>query len=414
MLQYILFIFILIFLVFYGYIKLKYPFWSCQPIYHNYDFLRTFCQKPFIINKFNPIKTKYCNFDNVKTNYYYDCKEESKQECANLIQCFYLSTDQILYTLNKKDIDYLLSGQSESSILSIYFDNEYKNIIDASGSQIVKKKSPKGLVTSRLLKFWFVDKTTKINNYEEMNIYFIDYLSVDRDVKRTKIFRELLQTHENNQRNLNKNVNVSLIKKEIQLFEGVVPFVKYNTYTYKLRNNRVNPLPHHHFIVELEDTKVDVLIDFLYSNNDYCMKTKLYDILIFPDIGNVCDMIKQKLLYVYCLRNKQNVYGFYFFKDAKMYYEELEGNTLHFIGSIMNCLQPTIFYSGYLNSLKHLLKKDKSFTMLLFENIGHNHIILQQWNRSYVPVFTNNTAYYLYNFVYPGSPLAVNRVFILN
>ena len=97
-----------------------------------------------------------------------------------------------------------------------------------------------------------------------------------------------------------------------------------------------------------------------------------------------------------------------------MYYEELEGNTLHFIGSIMNCLQPTIFYSGYLNSLKHLLKKDKSFTMLLFENIGHNHIILQQWNRSYVPVFTNNTAYYLYNFVYPGSPLAVNRVFILN
>tara|TARA_A200000159_G_C7097793_1_gene245304 strand:- start:226 stop:603 length:378 start_codon:yes stop_codon:yes gene_type:complete len=125
-------------------------------------------------------------------------------------------------------------------------------------------------------------------------------------------------------------------------------------------------------------------------------------------------MVKQKLLYIYCLRNREHVLGFYFFKDAKMYYEELEGNTLQFIGSVMNCLQPTVFYNGFLHSLRHILKKESSYSMMLFEDIGHNQIILEFWNSKHNPVFTNKTAYYFYNFVYPGSPISKQRLFILN
>ena len=101
MIQYILFLLVFVILMFYAYIKLKYPFWSSQPVYHTYDYLRTLCYKPYIINKYNPFTTKFCNFENIKTNYYNDCKDSSKLECANLIQCFYLNTDRILYTLNK-------------------------------------------------------------------------------------------------------------------------------------------------------------------------------------------------------------------------------------------------------------------------------------------------------------------------
>ncbi len=414
MIQYILFLLVFVILMFYAYIKLKYPFWSSQPVYHTYDYLRTLCYKPFIINKYNPFTTKFCNFENIKTNYYNDCKDSSKLECANLIQCFYLNTDRILYTLNKNDLDNLFSGQLEPSILSIYFENEYKNVIDSSGSQIVVQKTPIGTISSRSLKFWYVDTYSKNNNYEEMTIYFIDNLCVDRNKKRTKLFRELLQTHEHKQRKINPNICVSLIKKEIELFEGVIPFVSYNTHTFKLRNYNIQPLPPHTFVVELENNKMDVLVDFLYTNNDYCMKTKLYDILIFPDIGNIEQMVKQKLLYIYCLRNREHVLGFYFFKDAKMYYEELEGNTLQFIGSVMNCLQPTVFYNGFLHSLRHILKKESSYSMMLFEDIGHNQIILEFWNSNHNPVFTNKTAYYFYNFVYPGSPVSKQRLFILN
>ena len=84
-----------------------------------------------------------------------------------------------------------------------------------------------------------------------MKINFVDYLCVNRKQNQKKVYRELLQTHEYNTRILNKNVQCSLIKKEIELFEGIIPFVNYNTFTYKLRNNRVEKLPTHCFIVKL-------------------------------------------------------------------------------------------------------------------------------------------------------------------
>ena len=83
MIHYILLFFIFLFLIFYGYVKIKYPFWSCQPVFHNYDFFRMILREPFIINKNNPMKTKFCNFFNVRTNVYLDCKENSILENAN-------------------------------------------------------------------------------------------------------------------------------------------------------------------------------------------------------------------------------------------------------------------------------------------------------------------------------------------
>tara|TARA_Y200000002_G_scaffold83245_3_gene66047 strand:- start:5068 stop:6369 length:1302 start_codon:yes stop_codon:yes gene_type:complete len=409
MIEYIFTFIIFIFLFFFAYIKLKYPFWSCQPMFHDYDVLRRLCSVPFVINKYGFSKNKYCNVDKVKTNEYIDCKEENKNIATDLVQSYYLNTDQILHTIQRSDIDSLMSGSSNRSFMSIFFEKELKC---DTGSLIQEIKTPSGIVFSRPLSFWYTESTSD-TNYIENRLYLIDYLCVHRGKEQKQVYRELLQTHLYNQQNINKNVNISLIKKEIALFEGVVPFVSYHTYTFKLRNHNIMPLPPHYYIIELEKENFDVLVDFLYTNKDYCYKTKLYDVLIFPDIGNIQQMVACGLLKIFCLRNRQNIYGFYFFKDAKMYYEEIEGNTLHFIGSIMNCLIPTLFYNGFLNSLKKILKKDSSFMMLLFEDIGHNCILYEFWKNNYLPVFTNKTAYYLHNFIHPKSPLDKKRVFVL-
>ena len=63
--------------------------------------------------------------------------------------------------------------------------------------------------------------------------------------------------------------------------------------------------------------------------------------------------------------------------------------------------------------MRDIIKKETSFCMLLFEDIGHNEMLLNLWNTNNIPVFTNKTAYYLYNFIYPGSPIEKKRVFIL-
>ena len=84
-----------------------------------------------------------------------------------------------------------------------------------------------------------------------------------------------MQSHEHNQRCLNNNICVSLIKKEIELFSGIIPFVKYNTFTYKLRNTKVQTLPKGYFIVELNNfRKYREIYRLLYSNADYCSKNR--------------------------------------------------------------------------------------------------------------------------------------------
>ena len=141
--------------------------------------------------------------------------------------------------------------------------------------------------------------------------------------------------------------------------------------------------------------------------------TAAVNVMVFPDVGNIAEMVERKLMKVFCLQGNNQVYGFYFFKDAKMYYEELEGNTLHFVASVMNCLSPPVFYNGFTRCIQMILKKDESYQMLLFENLGHNTILLPLWTNNYSPIFDNKTAYYLYNMVFPGSPLTNKRVFIV-
>ena len=412
MLHFIALIITFIILFYFAYIKLKYPFWSSQPVYHNYDVLRSMYNNPFIINKHTPMKTKYYDPLQVKTYTYSECENIHKNDILNLIQCYYINSDKILHNISMKDMECYFVGHSEAAYVSIYSEKRYDQIYDASGSSITSSFVPSGCITSRKSNFWYFTGN-KHTNYNELLIYFIDYLCANRNGTQKKIYRNLLQTHEFNQRINNPNIQCSLIKKEIELFQGIVPLVQFNTNTYHIPIYKKQQLPAGYFITKLDEKTIAPYTDFFYSNNDYCSKIHLFDIIVFPDIGNVIHMMRQEILHIYCLKNKQQILGFYFFKDAKMHYEDLEGNTLHFMNSVMNCLSPTIFYNAFLNSIQDLIHKNKKYKLLLFEDIGHNEIILQFWSQHNSPIFTNLTAYYLYNFVYPIK-VAKKRVFILN
>ena len=85
MIQYIfssLFFFTLVLL---AYIKIKYPFWNIQPVFHSYDYWRFFYSIPYIVYKYRPVKTKYCDFQQIETTNYSDCSLTIKNKLINLI-----------------------------------------------------------------------------------------------------------------------------------------------------------------------------------------------------------------------------------------------------------------------------------------------------------------------------------------
>jgi len=423
MIEYILLVITLFYIIFYAYVKISYPFWNNQPVFHSYDYWRFLYQYPFFIYKYRPMKTKFCEFNQIKTITYLDTTPQQRKEICYFLKANYIQNDRILLTSLEKDLDAIFTGQNEASYLSIYNEKKLEfTKIDASNGfsdqydQIISTLKPIGYVISRHLKLYYKESLFD-QIYSELPIYYIDIICAKRELDQKKVNRQLLQTHEYNQREQNPTVICSLIKKEIDLFDGVIPLVEYPTYVFHLRNIKFPPLPAHFHTIYIDFENINILTDFLYvqTHLDLEKSKKHFDIMAISDMGNLIALIKQELLFPYCLRNGEHIYGFYFIKDVKMQYEDIEGDTLQCIGSIMNCDSPSLFYQGFLHSLHDIVKtkKKSKYQMLMFEQISDNVILLEYWRDKHTPVFTNNTAYYSFNIIFPQSPINPGRCFVL-
>jgi hypothetical protein len=410
MLEYILISAILIILILLAYIKIKYPFWNNQPVYHSYDYLRSFYKTPYVIYD-NPIKTKFIDREHVKTFELIDENNVEIQDFTDLLQCHYIPSENIVYNIKKDDIKSIFTGQSNVSFLSLYNNPYYEVNLDNNEYNIVANKKIIGGISSRKVNFYFKERTSD-TKYTTKGIYFIDFLCVHREQDYKTLSRKILQTHEYNQRMLNKSIDVSLIRKENQLFEGIVPLVKFTINNYNLSNMTIPRLNTSIQVVKLTNTNMNIFQDFftIYQGND--LKTNIFDIIIIPDIGNILSQIEAQLLHVFCLINKDKTLGFYFIKNTKIHYDDDCSDSLELSGSIMNCYDPHIFYVGFLESLRTIIKNNVDFKKLRIDNLGHNKIIINFWDTINSPIFITDGGYYLYNFIIPQSPLLNDKVLI--
>ena len=457
--QYIVVLITIIYVIFYGYIKIKYPFWNNQPVYHKYDLWRGFWSDPFYIYKYRPIKTKFYNSINVTTIPYLDANTEQKGQVLQLLLSNYISNDRILLTMQEKNLDTSYAGHTDTPFFSVYIDKNFKvlpvdspnglsmdnRLFAPPGGSVGVPKEPnleslRDSLAKRPEENLDLSKNIIVNNsvigsllsnpvkiyyqgspqdkvYTELPLYYMDYLCVHRELdhnKKSRVIRELFQTHEYNQRLYNPTVLGSLFKREIDLLEGVVPLVQYTTYIYYLHNVIFPPLPAHFEIVQITGETMDLLTDFLFVQTHLDLeKSNHLTLLSVTSLGNYVETIKQNTTYIFCLKKGSFIYGMYFFKDAKMQYEDLEGNTLHFYGSVCNTDTAKLFHLGFLHSICLIIKKYREFKMMLFENLGDNTILHRMWRQKNSPTLENKTAYYTFNWIWPGSPLQPEKCLFL-
>jgi len=417
--QYIVVTVTLLYIIIYAYIKIKYPFWNVQPVYHTYDFWRAFYSTPFFIYKYRPIKTKFSNEVNVKTIPYLDATSEQKKQVLQLLQSNYISNDRILLTLLEKDLDALYGGHFDTPFISLYIEKNYGLGESLDSNTIILNKRIIGSIISNPVHVY----CPKANVYTETPLYYTDFLCVNRELKSSKgslgskgskHIRELFDTHEFHQRLYNPAIAGSLFKREIDLLDGIVPIVQYITYVYYLRNMGFPPLPAHFHVVHINAENLDLLTDFLYVQTHLDLdKSAHLDLLSVTSLGNYIAMIKQGLCHVFCLRKGEHIFATYFFRDGKMQYEDLDGDTLQFYGSMSNTDTAQLFYLGLLHSLYQIMKKYPRFKMLMFENLGDNTVLHKLWRQKNSPTFENKTAYYSYNWIHPGSPLRSEKCLFL-
>jgi len=400
MIMYILLIISLIAIFIMGYIRVKYGFWALQPVFHVYN-LTYMIWPPGIINHELPEKNKYTNFKNIETIVYNELSDLKINKFVNFVKTHYLQNKDNVYSPKKKNILPYFNSHNTKSFFSFY--SEDIILHDLKKGTMIEDKKIIGIITGRPIHISINNsKNDKIN--AKFDAYYIDYLCVDKNYRKKGIAPQIIQTHYYNQSHLNKNITVSLFKREDEL-TGIVPLCVYSTYGFHVKK-WTKPFDLHsmYTLLEITEQNLHFLLDFIKINN------AKFDIVINSDISNIIELIKTKNIFIYIILLNDEIISAYFYRKSCTFIEKgLE--VLSCFASINNCESEDIFIHGFKISFWKIAEKN-NFGFAAIESISNNNIIINNLLLKTVPLIVSPTAYFFYNFAY--STFNPEKVLIIN
>lgn len=399
----IILIFSIIFCI-YAYLRMKYGFWYYQPVFHTYDFKYYFYQKGIIMHDL-PEKNKYTNFKDIETFPFEKLKDFQIQKFVNFVQNNYYQKGDNQFMPKIENIVPYFKGHNTKCFFTFY--NESILLQDLKLNTQVKESEIIGVITSRPLH-------VSINNGPEdafFDVYYVDYLCVGKNHRKKGTAPQIIQTHEYNQRHINKNIAVSLFKREGQL-TGIVPICVYNTYCFPTKKwNKPSDLHSSYSVVECNAQNTHHLLDFIKENSNK------FDICITSSISNILELIKSENIYIYFIinSNKEVLCSYFLRKTCTTIENNLEA---------LNCFSSVcgldlksqknidIFIQGFKIVVWKILEKNKKYGFLVVENSSHNNFLINNIIKKTKSIIISPTAYFFYNFVY--ATVQSNKFFILN
>ena len=384
-LSYILFFITLIVIFVYGYIRLKFGFWALQPVFHIYD-VKYMIHAPGIIDEEMPAKNKYTNFKNIETILFPELTALQTQRFVNLIKANYLQNNDNVFTPNTENIIPYLTGHNDKTFVS-FFTEDHHMISVEKGTPIIDTKVI-GVMTTRTLHIIINNG----NKDAKFDAYYVDYLCVDTLHRKKGIAPQLIQTHHYNQRHVNKNIVVSLFKREDEL-TGIVPLCIYSTYGFPVTTWTKPPdLSGEYKLIEINPQNFHFLTNFIRENE------KNFDIVICVEVTNIIELVKTKNIFIYAILCDEQIVCAYFFRKTCIQIEK-GMEVLTCFASISNC-DDSVFIQGYKISFWKIAAENY-FGFAAIENISHNNIIIDNIILKTKPLVVSPTAYFFYNFAYP-------------
>jgi GNAT superfamily N-acetyltransferase len=352
---------------------------------------------PGIINEYLPEKNKYTNFKNIDTIVFSQITPLQVQRFVNLIKTNYLQNKDNIFSPQSENIIPYLTGHNDKSFVSFY--NEDSFMVDLKKGTTLSDAKLVGIMTSRPI-------YVVINNGEkgaEFRAYYVDYLCVDKFHRKKGVAPQLIQTHHYNQRHLNKNIAVSLFKREDEL-TGIVPLCVYSTYGFPVTTwTKPIELSGEYTLLEINGQNFHFLYNFMRE------KSKKFDIVINTEVTNIVELIKTKNIFIYTLIVDDKIECAYFFRKTCVQIEKgLE--VLTCFASICE-IDEKIFIQGFKISFWKIASENY-FGFAAIEDISDNNIIINDIKQKTKPMIISPTGYFFYNFGYPT--FHSNKVLIIN
>ena len=397
MILYILLFMILCIILFFMYIRLKYKFWALQPVFHFYDLHYWFVNKG-IISKELPEKNMYVNLKKIKTKEFEYIDELTKKQLITLIRLNYFTQNENKYDPKQENIVPYFIGHNSKTYWSYFLEPEL--LIDNKTGKTIEENKLIGIITSRPLH-------VQINSKPEFDVYYVDYLCVNKNHRKKNIAPQLIQTHEYNQSHNNKNICVSLFKREEEL-TGIIPLTVYKTYCFNMINwSQPKQLDAKFTILTGDKQNIYYLYNFIME-----MKKK-WDIIIYPEISNIIELVTTNNIFIKMLVINGDIEGAYIFRKTCTFIEK-DKEIISCIASIKGSIQTSKFIDGFKMSLWSLKENEncKLVRYLTLEDVSDNIYIINNICLKTHPIVISPMAYFFYNFAY--SPFKSEKCLIIN
>ena len=381
------------------YIRLKYKFWVLQPVFHFYDIYYWFINVG-IIRKELPEKNRYVNLKKIKTTTFENLDETTLKKLVLLIRLNYLRNNENKFDPKKENIIPYFTGHNTKTYWSYFLEPDL--LIDNKTGKTIEENKIIGVITSRPLH-------VKINNGRNdanFDVYYVDYLCVHKGWRKKNIAPQLIQTHEYNQSLNNRNICVILFKREEEL-TGIIPLTVYKTHCFNMRKWKMPEQLASNSVVLTGDKQ-----NIYYFYNFINETAQKWDILIYPEISNLIELVATKNIFVKMLVIDGDIEAIYIFKKTCTYIEK-EKEIISCIASINGTtLSTKEFIKGFKMALWSIIKEHNYFGYLVIEDISDNACIINNISINTYPLVVSPSAYFFYNFAY--SPFKSEKCFIIN
>lgn len=407
------YIFITIFFAafaFFIYIHVAYPFWVHMPVSHTYDIHHRFFNSNINVLQQYPYKNKWICSRRTKTVSYHDSTEVVKDHVLDQLNCNYIPSDSILFTIEKKHLDVIFSGHFDTPFITTYYSsigplgktssNKLEGSFGSFGSL--------GCIASYPVRILYRNEKTSAN--------FMVFLACDREnPKKKEITRNLIATHEYNSRNRVTDIKISILKKHTGSCEGVRPLLTFSTHLY--------------YIGSAKHTKGPSLapaVQQVYKQNWSLMQDiadllpQLFEFCAYMDVGALKARVDAGQLWIFCIKHEGSIIAAYFIEDAMMLYEKVNdygGKTLNLMGSMYNMKKKSkgnvninMFVKGFAECLAMIHKQNRDYAMLLMDDVGHNQILVKEME--FLEIVKTTGAYYMIN-GFVKEPVNANRALML-
>tara|TARA_Y100000389_G_C17430130_1_gene502067 strand:- start:657 stop:1799 length:1143 start_codon:yes stop_codon:yes gene_type:complete len=362
---------ILLFIII-GYItyKVKYGYWTKQPVFHYHNIFYWY-NPPGVIEKGDVEISKYYNpqIDFIESD---KITTEKKELFATLLKSHFMPYKGEKYAPTTEGVMNSFQAHTRPSYIALNYDNE--RLISALA-------------------------TLPINIYfgcKKQEIYYADFLCVHPKYRKQGVAQNIINTVTTNHRLKDKvqKKDTSILFKREGKSMLIVPLTIYKNYVFDIDTwDRNVTMDEHAFIQLIKLTKQTSSL-FLELLNKSVYKFKC---TILQDLGHLLYLCeKEELIITLLLVNNEPV-GFYVFRDPYITYDN--NKSIEMIASYNDNTTNEIFALGFLCSIKHLNTRTKR---LLMTDSGHNNIILNIILEKYKIITVLMGSYYFYNYAtYP-------------